>query len=454
MSDFSELKIDGRVATRADEDWDAARLTWNLAADAQPEAVAFVEGADDVAAVIRFAAANDLKVIGQGTGHGAVPVGDFADTIVIKTERMRGVSVDAESATARIEAGVLAAEVGAATHEAGMSSLPGSSPDVGAIGYSLGGGVSWLGRKYGFACNRLAAVEVVTAAGERRRIDAETDPDLFWALRGGGGSYAIVTAIEARLVPHSEVFGGTVIYPAQAGVEALRAYRDWAAAAPDEISSIIRFLRPPPLPDVPEPLRDTPLLTFGAVGIGDLGAAESAIAPMRQLAEPIMDGFDRMQTSQISRIHMDPEQPVPGVGHSKLIRELPDDALEAFFGEVGPDAGSPLLLAEFVQLGGALGRPDPDGGALTHLDADFLMFGTGMAMTPAMGTGAFEALSRLEAAMEPWTADGAFLNFTDRPADCEAIFDAETAARLARVKREWDPNGVIRANHAPALTPA
>ena len=453
MSEFSELKIDGRVATPQDDDWDAARLTWNLTADARPEAVAFVEGADDIAAVLGFAAANDLTVIGQGTGHGALPVGDFAGTIVIKTERMRGISIDADSGTARIEAGVLAAEVGAAAYEAGMCSLPGSSPDVGAIGYSLGGGVGWLGRNYGFACNRLTAIEVVTADGEQRRVDADSEPELFWALRGGGGSFAIVAAIEARLVPHNEVFGGTIIYPAQLGVDGLRAYRDWAAASPDEISSIIRFLRPPPLPDVPEPLRDTPLLTFGAVAIGDLDAGERAIAPMRELGEPIMDGFTRMPTNAISHIHMDPEQPVPGVGHSKLIRELPDEALDAFFGQVGPDAGSPLLLAEFVQLGGALGRPDTDGGALTHLDAEYLMFATGVAMSPEMAAAASSSLDRIDQALSPWAADGAFLNFADRPADLESIFDSETAARLASVKREWDPDGLIRANHAPAPAP-
>ena len=171
---------------------------------------------------------------------------------------------------------------------------------------------------------------------------------------------------------------------------------------------------------------------------------------MRELGEPIMDGFTRMPTNAISHIHMDPEQPVPGVGHSKLVRELPDEALEAFFGQVGPDAGSPLLLAEFVQLGGALGRPVTDGGALTNLDAEYLMFATGVAMSPEMAAAASSSLDRLDEAMSPWAADGAFLNFADRPADLESIFDSETAARLASVKREWDPDGLIRANHAPA----
>jgi hypothetical protein len=450
MADFTELKIDGRVATPADEDWDAARLTWNLAADAQPEAVAFAEHAGDVAAVIGFASANGLKVIGQGTGHGATGVGDFGGTIMIKTERMREVSVDADAGRARIQAGVLSAEAAAATHDAGFTGLPGSSPDVSVTGFSLGGGVGWLGRKYGFACNRVVAIEAVTADGQQRRIDGDSEPDLFWALRGGGGCFAIVTAIEVDLVPVTEVFGGTVIYPAALGLDGLRAYRDWAAQAPEEVSSIVRFLTPPPLPDVPEPLRGTPLLTIGAVAVGDLDAGAEAIAPIRELGEPIMDMVDRLPTNAISRIHMDPENPVPGVGHSGLLRELPDEALEAFAGQVGPGSESPLLMAELIQLGGALGRPAEGAGALTHLDASFLMFGVGVAMSPEMAAAATGALDRLEEAMAPWAADGAFLNFADRPADLEDIFDADTASRLVSIKREWDPDGVIRANHMPS----
>ncbi len=231
MNGFAELKIAGRIATPEDPDWDEARQAWNLTADPHPAAVAFAESAEDVSAVIRFAAAEGLKVLGQGTGHGAAAVGSFEDTIVIKTERMRGIDVDAGAQTARVEAGVLAEELGAHAHESGLSFLPGSSPNVGVIGYSLGGGLGWLGRKYGFACNRVRSIELVTADGEARTVDADNEADLFWALRGGGGAYAIVTALHVDLVPVAEVFGGVVIYPAAVGETAIRAYRDWAAEA-------------------------------------------------------------------------------------------------------------------------------------------------------------------------------------------------------------------------------
>src|ERR1700704_953785 len=185
MADLSTLSIRGRVATSSDSDWDEARQAWNLAADQQPPAVAFVESADDVAKVVGFAKDNDLKVTGQGTGHGAVPLGSLDDVILIKTERMR--EVDIEGDKARIEAGALAEDVADAAIKDGRCSMPGTSPNVGVTGYTLGGGLSWLGRKYGWACNRVTAIELVTADGEARTVDSASDPDLFWALRGGGG---------------------------------------------------------------------------------------------------------------------------------------------------------------------------------------------------------------------------------------------------------------------------
>ncbi len=454
MNDLDQLSIDGRIATPDDADWDQVRQAWNLAADPHPSAVALVESVDDVAAVIGFCAQRGLSVLGQGTGHGAVAVGELEGTVVIKTERMRGVEIDADAKTARVEAGVLALELGEAAAEHGLCSLPGSSPDVGVVGYTLGGGLSWLSRRYGFACNRVAAVEVVTADGEPRKVDAENDADLFWALRGGGGGYAIVTALHVDLLAIADVYGGTLVYPAEVGTEAVRAYRDWTQTIGEEVTSIVRFLRPPPVPDVPEPLRNKPLLTIGAACIGDQASGERLIAPLRELGEPILDSFAQMPVPGLSRIHMDPEQPVPALGHHALIRELPDDAIEALHGAVGPQAGSPLLLAELRHIGGALGRPADNGGALDHIDAEFVMLAIGTSMTPEMGQAVGGALDGLHETMEPWSAEGGYFNFAERPCDVEAILPEETCRRLGEVKRRWDPDGLIRANHSLALTAA
>jgi hypothetical protein len=448
MSDFTELAIAGTIVRPDDDGWDEARAAWNLVADQRPEAVALVESADDVGEAVRFAARHGLRVAGQGTGHGAVPMASLDGAILVKTERMRGVDVDPEARTARVEAGVLGEELGAAAGEHGLSSLPGSSPNVGVVGYTLGGGLSWLGRRYGFACNRVRGIELVTAAGEPRTVDADNDGDLFWALRGGGGGYAIVTALHLDLVPLTDLYAGALLFPAEVGAAGVRAYRDWAGTVGDEVTSIVRFLRPPPLPDVPEPLRDTPLLTIGAACLMDREAGEEVIAPLREIGEPVMDTFDQIPPSGLTRIHMDPEPPVPGLAHHRVIGDLPDEAIDAFASLAGPDAGSPLLLAELRQLGGALGRAAEDGGALSKLDAGFVMLGVGMPMTPQLGEAIDSHLDRLHEGMGPWAGEGGYFNFTERPADVEEILPPDVCERLAEVKRRWDPEGMIVANHA------
>jgi hypothetical protein len=454
MSDFTELTIAGRIATPSDADWDEARTAWNLAADQRPEAVAFVESAEDVAKTVRFAADKGLKVAGQGTGHGAVALDRLDDTILIKTERMRGIEIDPGEQTARVEAGALVLELSEAAQRHGLSSMPGSAPDVGVIGYTLGGGLSWLGRRYGFACNRVRAIELVSANGEQRRVDAENDPDLFWALRGGGGGYAIVTALHLDLVPIGDIYAGALLFPAELGAEAVRSYRDWAAGVSDDVTSVVRFLTPPPLPDVPEPLRGTPLLTIDAACIGGRDEGEAAIAPLRELGEPIMDTFGQIPAEGLCRIHMDPEQPVPGLGHHALLRELPDEGVEAFAGVAGPQSGSPLLLTELRHMGGALGRPDENGGALSHIDAGFALFGVGMLMAPEMGEAIDGHLDRVTDAMQPWAADGGYFNFAERPCDADAILPPDVCARLVEVKRRYDPDNMIVSNHAVAIAPA
>jgi len=454
MTDFSALAIAGRVAAPSDPDWDQARQAWNLVADQNPSAVAFVESADDIAAVVRFAAENGLRVSAQSTGHGAVALGSLEDAILIKTERMRGVEVDPEAQTARVEAGVLSVELAEAAQQHGLSSLPGSSPDVGVAGFTLGGGLSWFGRRYGFACNRVRAIELVTADGEPRTIDAASEPDLFWALRGGGGGFAVVSALHLDLVPVADAYAGALLFPAEVGADAVRLYRDWAASVGENVTSVVRFLRPPDVPDVPEPLRGTPLLTIDGACIGDREEGEAAFAPLREIGQPMMDTFDQVPPAALCRIHMDPEQPVPGLGHHGVIRELPDEAVDVFVSMAGVDSGTPLLLTELRHLGGALSRPAEDGGALSHLDAEFAMLGIGLPMTPELGQAIESHHDRFHEAMAPWAADGGYFNFAERPCDADAILPPEVCSRLAEVKRRWDPDDRVLGNHAVSLDSA
>ena len=448
MSDLSELSISGRVVQPGDADWDEARLAWNLVVDQRPAAVALVRSADDVASVVRFAAAHELRVTAQRTGHGAPPLGSLQDTLLIKTEAMRSIEVDREARTARIEGGALSGELGAAAQAAGLCALPGFSSTVGVVGYTLGGGLGWLGRRYGFSCNRVSAIELVTAAGERRTVDAETDADLFWALRGGGGNYAVVTALQLDLVPVSELYAGALIFPAELGAEAIRGYRDWAAGVPDEVTSTVRFLNLPPLPEVPEPLRGRALLTVGAAVIGSQADGERTIAPLRELGEPILDTFAQIPAAGLTQINMDPDGPAPGVANHDLIDALPDEAIDAFVGVAGPQAGPSLLLStELRQLGGALGRGAPEAGALAKLDAGFVVNAVGVPTAPEQREAIDADLDRLQDAIGPWRSDGGYINFADRPCDLDAIFAPEVCERLREVGHRWDPDGLIRGTH-------
>jgi hypothetical protein len=454
MSDLIGLSIGGRIATPSDPDWDEARAAWNLAADLHPSAVAFVESADDVSQVVRFAKERGLRVSPQSTGHGAVALGPLDDTILIKTERMRGVHVDAHARTARVEAGVLASELDAAAHEAGLSSLDSATADVGVVGYTLGGGWSWMGRRHGFACNHVNAIELVDADGESRRVDGERDPDLFWALRGGGGGYAVVTALDLALLPQPELYAGLLAFPAEVGAEGVRAYRDWTATLPEEVTSIVRFLRPPARPAVPEAIRERLVLTIAAACIASREEGEKTIAPLREIAEPIVDTFAQIPADRLTTFHVDPAQPVPGLGHHVLLRELPDDAIDAYVGAAGAGSGSPLMTAMIRHAGGALSREPEGAGALAKLDAGFSMLAYGVPRSAEAGGPIIQHLDHLHEVMQPWAAGGGFLNMTERPAPLEEILPPDTCARLAEVKRRWDPDGMIGANHEISLTPA
>ena len=449
--------ITGTFITPDDEGFDAARQAWNLAVDQRPAAVAYANDAADVAAAVRMAAERGLRVAVQGPGHGAAVLGDLADTLLLKTMRMTGLELDPGARRARVDAGVLWADVAVAAGEHGLAALHGSSPDVSVVGYSLGGGLGWLGRRHGLACNSVVAAEVVTADGEARRVGPDEEPDLFWALRGGGGTFAAVTALEFELVPLTEVYAGWLVWEADAGGEVVHAYREWARRAPREVTTALRFLHLPPFPDVPEPLRDRPVVTVDGAFLGDEADGAELLRPLREVAAPlVMDTFATIPAPGLVRLHGDPEQPVPGIGDGLQLRELTPEAADAFVEVGGPGSGSPLLGLELRQLGGALAEAPDGAGALAALPDEFTLFGVGIAMGAGMAEAIDGHLERVKQAMAPWRG-GIYLNFAEHAGrDVADAFDAGTYARLREIKARYDGGDLFRSNHPvePALRPA
>ena len=225
-------EIAGRVVTPADADWDAARAAWNLAVDQRPAAVAIPATAGDVVAIVDTARRHGLKVAPQGTGHNAAALADLSDTIIVRTSEMRGVHVDVEGRRARVEAGALWGDLAGLASDAGLAPLAGSSHDVGIVGYTLGGGLSWLARRHGLSADNVLAIELVTADGRHVRTDAEHEPELFWALRGGGGNFGVVTAMELRLFEVAELYAGMLLFDWERAGEVLQAWREWTATVP------------------------------------------------------------------------------------------------------------------------------------------------------------------------------------------------------------------------------
>jgi hypothetical protein len=441
-------RIAGKFVVPGDPAWDEARRAWNLAVDQRPAAVALPESAEDVVEIVRFARRHGLRVAAQGTGHNAGALG-IDDDILVKTERMRKVSVDATTRTARVDAGVLWAEVTDAAAPYGLAGLAGSSPDVGVVGYSLGGGVGWLARRFGLAANSVTAVELVTADGRLRRVDAENEPDLFWALRGGGGSFGVVTALELRLHPVSEVYAGTLFFPLERGGQVLNTWRQWVETVPDEVTSLGRFLQFPPIPEMPEPVRGKSFVVVEATFLMDWYAASTILQPLREL-NPVMDTFRTMPAADLEQLHMDPDHPVPGYGDGMLLRELDAEAIDAMVTIAGVNARSPLLSVEIRHLGGALADARPEHGALAKLDAKFGMFAVGMTPTPESRTAVALHVDAVKRALAPWDPGRTYLNFTETRSPGSALWGAEAYKRLRRVKAKWDPEDVVRSNHPVA----
>ena len=436
----------GTLTLPGDDGWDMARQAWNLAVDQRPAAVVASGGPEDAVAVVDFARKNGLRVAPQGTGHGAAALGDLGDAILFKTHGLTGVEVDAGSRRARCEPGALSRDVLNAAAPHGLAALVGSSPDVGIVGYSLGGGIGFLGRKHGLQANRVTAIEVVTGGGETVRADAQTEPDLFWALRGGGGSYGLATAIEFELLSIRGLYAGALAWPWERSAEVLARWAEWTRDAPEDLSSSARMIQFPPLPQIPEALRGRQLVMIDGVWDGGREEADRVLSPLREM-EPEMDTWAEIPTTALIDVHGDPPEPVPSLTDHRLIREIPAEMIEAWVEVAGPGSGSPLLFSELRHWGGAIAREPEGAGVLGSFSDPYSLFNVGMAPEPSIEQAGRAHAASICDTLAPWTSERRFVNFTEAVVDPTVPYGAEALARLAEIRRSVDPDGIFQAVH-------
>jgi FAD/FMN-containing dehydrogenase len=432
-----------------EEGYDEASRAWNLNARQNPAVVVVAEDEGDVLSAVRLARDEGAGAGVMATGHG---VGILCDGgVLVNTSRMRGVRVDSVAQKARVEAGALWADVVPEAQVHGLTGLAGSAPHVGVVGYTMGGGFGWLGRKYGFNAASVVEAEVITAEGELVRASAAEHPDLFWGLKGGGGNFGIVTSLEFRLYPLATVYGGAVFYPVEEAKEVLGAYARWTEGLPDEMTTAFAFLNVPPVPRLPEPLRGRSVVVVRGVYCGRRPEdGEELFRPVREgLGEPIMDTLGKMPVSTMDSISRDPVDPMGIVQHAEMLSELSPEAIEALVGAAGAGSGSPLLMLELRQLGGALARTQDHLNPMGGGDARFSMNAIGASRTPETEGAARAHMARLFEATRPFQTGGTFVNFLEvDPAEdrVRAAYPPEDWDLLVALKDRYDPNNLFRFN--------
>ena len=397
--------MSGDVFVPGDGGYDQARRAYNLAEDQRPAVAVFPESAADVGWAVQFARSQGMRIAPQTTGHAAEALEPLEGAMLLKTSRMRRVSIDPATRTARAQAGALWQDVTVPAGQHGLAALAGTSPDVGVTGYTLGGGIGWLARRHGLAANSITAAEIVTPDGDLVRADADHERDLFWAVRGGGG-IGVVTALEMTLYPVRELYAGVLFFPIQRASQVLHAWREWTGTVPDEVTSIGRIMRFPPLPEVPGHLRGRALALVEAAYLGDAAAGAELLRPLRQLG-PETDTFTTIPASALSQLHMDPDQPVPFQGDDVLLADLPAAAIDARY----------LVYA-------AGGTPTPELAAMTRARA-----------------------RAVKDALTPWHASYDYYNLTETPAGAHAVLPTASYHRLQQIQATYDPGQAIISAH-------
>jgi FAD/FMN-containing dehydrogenase len=411
------------VLTPADAGYDAARAPWNLSVDQRPALIVDAASADDVADAVRLAVARNLKVAPQGTGHRATALPALDDALLLRTAQMNAVTIDPVARTARVGAGALWRDVIDAAAAYGLAAPHGFAPGVGVTGYVLGGGLGWLARSHGFGSSFVRGFDVVTATGEVLRVDDMHEPGLFWALRGGGSCGVVVTAVELELVALREVYAGTLLWPFEHASTLVQAYREWMDIVPTTLTSSLRLMRFPPLPQLPELVRGRSLVQLSLALQGSKPEGDALVAPLRASAPALHDTLAIVPAAALGDLAGDPEDSMPAATTSLLLRSLTAAAGDAFVALASPS----LTMLELRHLGGAL-RSQP--GAIGGVGAQALVFASGVPAAPQLSA----ALTVVRAGLAPWThARGTLPTFDD---------DGRRAnvASVAAIASAYDPD--------------
>jgi FAD/FMN-containing dehydrogenase len=441
----------GPVLLPGDDGYDAEVASFNLNNTLAPAVAVGVASVADVQAVVLFAAAHDLAVAVRATGHQVAK--DVYGAVLINTSRMDGVRIDADIRTARVEPGVRWGAVVAEAAKHQLAPMSGSSPNVSVIGYTLGGGQSPVfGRSLGYAADHVTLIEVVTADGELRRVTADSEPDLFWALRGGKGNYGVVTAIEFELFPITEFYGGGMHFAGERMADVLRVWRTWAPTLPEQATTSVAVQRLPPLPELPEPLRGAFVLHVRFAYLGTAEEGERLFAPIRAAAPPVLDMIAMRPYTESPLIHLDPPEPLPYYDRTTTLREFSAKALGTLVEFAGPESANPLVNIEIRALGGALDREPAVPDAVPTRGIPYVLFAFGVGGPDAAGE-MRGWLERMVQTFAPFAVDERrMLNFLSideatTPEQTRLVYGAERYDRLAVIKRRFDPANIFRMNH-------
>ena len=446
--------VRGEVLTPASPGYDPARVIWNAMIDRRPGLIVRCANADDVVQAVNFARTHGLLVSVRGGGHniGGNAVSDGG--LMIDLSRLRAVSVDAARRTARVEGGATLGDVDQATQAHGLATPVGINSTTGIAGLTLGGGFGWLSRSLGLTVDNLLSAEVVTAAGEKLTASEREHPDLFWAIRGGGGNFGVVTSFEFRLHPVGpEVLAGLIVHPLDAARDVLRFYREFTAKAPDELAVWFVLRKAPPLPFLPPEWHGREILALACCWNGRPADGEKALAPLRAFGHKLADVIAPMPFTAWQTI-LDPLL-TPGMRNywkSHEFVELPDALLDTLlsFARRLPD---PQTEIAFAQLGGAIARVPNDATAYSHRDSRYLVNLHGR-WDAAANDGACVGWTReLFAALTPFATGAVYVNFMtqEEGARIPSAYGGNLK-RLAQLKQKYDPTNLFRLNQniAPA----